>query len=176
MRSKNIINSVDMKRFWHFLHYKKSVSIVLILLSFHCGILSVSAEIMPGSMGIGMPVGQGDDSSSLDMCPRGSRTVNIFLSAWKNKDYRTMYEQIDDRARKDYPYEQARFDFQFMEFRPYRISSVSRSGDDFEFVISCGNWRDGDKDVKKVYIKGDTFKIKMPSRNSVFKESVENYF
>jgi hypothetical protein len=155
---------------------KRTVPVVLALLLLNSRVPVGRAELTPGSMGIGMPVGKGDDDASLDMCPRGSRTVNIFLAAWRNKDYRTMYEQIDERSKKDYPFEQARFDFQFMEFRPYRISSVSRSGDDFEFVISCGDWRDGDKDVKKVYIKGDTFKIQMPSRNSVFKESIENYF
>ena len=63
-----------------------------------------------------------------------------------------------------------------MEFKPYEISSVRKSGDDFEFVLSYGDWRDGDKDVKKLIINGTSYKIKMSGKTSIFKESAESYF
>jgi len=100
----------------------------------------------------------------------------MFLAAWQNNDHRAMYELLDDSSKTDYSFEDARFDFQFMEFKPYRISSARKSGGDFEFVLSYGDWKSGDKEVRKLIIDGKTYKIKMPSRGTVFKESVESYF
>ena len=128
------------------------------------------------SMMMGIPVGGGSESVDVSMCPQGARVVEIFISAWENSDHVTMYALLDDRSKEDYPFEDAKFDFQFMEYRSYRISSVRRDGDDFEFILSSGDWRDGDKVTKKMIISGKSFKIITPSRGSVFKRSADSYF
>ena len=129
-----------------------------------------------GDMAMGMPFGVGSEAAEVDLCPQGAMVVEAFLAAWRAEDFKTMYELIDDESKKDYPFEQARFDFQFMEFKEYKISSVREDGDNFEFFLSYGDWKDGDKDMKKMIINGKTFKIIMPTRNSPFKESIDKYF
>lgn len=128
------------------------------------------------SMMMGIPVGGGSESVDVSMCPQGARVVEIFMSAWENSDYVTMYALLDDRSKEDYSFEDAKFDFQFMEYRRYSISSVRRDEDDFEFILSSGDWQDGDKDTKKMIISGRSFKIITPSRGSIFKRSADSYF
>jgi len=137
----------------------------------------IASELsMDDGMTVGMPFGGGEEDADIELCPMGARTVNTFLAAWQTEDYETMYAMLDDESRKDYPFEDARFDFQFMEFKAYAISSVRRSGDDFEFILSHGDWKDGDKDIRKMIISGKTFRIIMTSRGSPFKRSVDSYF
>jgi len=126
---------------------------------------------------IGLPFGnQSSGEADVSICPVGAQVVNMFIAAWQKDDYTTMYDLIDPESRTDYTFDQAKFDFRLMMFKPYEISSVSKKGDDYEFVISYGDWKSGDKDLKKIIISGTTFKIKMPSRNSVFKKSAADYF
>ena len=125
---------------------------------------------------MGMPIGGGSEEADLDLCPHGARVVGMFLAAWQKEDYRTMYNLLDDKSKENYSFEQARFNFQFLKFKPYRVSSVRRSGEDFEFILSYGDWKDGDKDVKKMLISGKTFKIIMSTGNSPFKKSAASYF
>ncbi|MFH1665004.1 MAG: hypothetical protein ABIA77_02535 [Candidatus Omnitrophota bacterium] len=135
----------------------------------------LAVPAMGNDMGIGIPLGGADDNTR-DICPIGVKVVETFLSAWSRSDYRTMYELIDDAGKDGYPFEEAKFDFQFMEFKPYRISSVSKSGDNYDFILSFGDWKDGDKDIKKMEINGRTFKVIMPRRGEIFKRSSESYF
>lgn len=128
------------------------------------------------SMMMGIPVGGGSESADVSICPQGARVVEIFMSAWENSDYVTMYALLDDQSKEDYSFEDAKFDFQFMEYKRYNISSVRRDGDDFEFILSSGDWQDGNKDTKKIIIGGKSFKIITPSRGSVFKRSADSYF
>jgi hypothetical protein len=107
-----------------------------------------------------------------DICPDGARVVGMFMAAWQQEDYATMYSFLDEESLNDYTFEQAKFDFQFMEFNPYKISSVRRSGEDFEFFLSSGEWRDGDKEMKKMVISGKTYKIILQNNRSFFKRSL----
>lgn len=128
-----------------------------------------------GLMGIPMnAIGAGDDVD-LSKCPQGARVVDMFLYAWSKGDFQGMYMLIDDASKADYSYEDAKFDFQFMDYKPYKISSLRRDGANFVFILSVGDWRDGDKETKKMIIDGKTFKIVMPSRGSFFKKSAESF-
>ncbi|MDD3089515.1 MAG: hypothetical protein PHT95_06195 [Candidatus Omnitrophica bacterium] len=129
-----------------------------------------------GPMSLGLPVGRGGEAADLSICPQGARVVDMFLAAWGRKDYQAMYALIDDPAKDDYSFEDAKFDFQFMEYRDYKISSIRRSGDDFEFILGSGDWRDGDKDTRKMMISGKTYKVLMPSRGTFFKASADGFF
>ncbi|MFH1552523.1 MAG: hypothetical protein ABID83_02645 [Candidatus Omnitrophota bacterium] len=131
---------------------------------------------MENGMGVGLPLGGGAEEADLELCPQGVRVVGMFFGAWQNEDYRAMYELLDDESKQGYPFEQARLDFQFLKFKEYGISSIKKSGGNFEFFLSYGDWKDGNKDMKKMIISGKTFKIIMPTKNSPFKESVDNYF
>lgn len=126
-------------------------------------------------MSMGFPMGGGKDEVDLSLCPQGAKVIDMFLSAWSRGDFQTMYLLIDDDSKKDYSFEDARFDFRFMEYKEYRISSVRKDDSNFMFLLSSGNWKEGDKDTKKMIISGKSFKIIMPSRGSIFKESAENY-
>jgi len=134
------------------------------------------AARMSDDMAIGIPFGGDDQGPDYDICPQGARTVGMFLSAWGRQDYMMMYELIDDAGKEDYPYDEARLDFQLFEFKEYRISSIRQTGDDFEFILSSGDWRDGDKHMKKMIVSGRTYKIIMPRRGSFFKDSIADYF
>ena len=125
---------------------------------------------------MGIPVMGGSDDSSLDVCPQGVQTVQEFLRAWEEGDYRAMYDLLDNESKTNYPYEKARFDFQFLKFREYRVSAVRRRGNDFEVFLSYGDWKDGDKEMKKMMVSGRTFKVIMASSDSPFERSVETYF
>ena len=129
-----------------------------------------------GDSFMGLPVGGGGEDADLSLCPAGARVVQKFLESWGSGDFKTMYDLIDDDSKQGYPFQQARFDFQFMEFREYTISSVARSGDDFEFILTYGDWRDGDKITQKVLVSGRTFKIIMPRQGALFTKSIDSYF
>jgi len=63
-----------------------------------------------------------------------------------------------------------------LPYKEYKISMVRKNGEDFEFLLSTGDWRDGDKEVKKMIISSKTNKIKLNSGNSPFKSSAADYF
>ena len=132
--------------------------------------------IEDGSMSMGIALGGGGTKTGFDLCPRGVRSVKLFLVAWSKEDYQRMYELLDDESKKDYPFKQAKFDFQFLEFKPYKISLVRKVGDNYEFFLSYGNWKDGDKEMEKMLVSGESFKIIMATKNSPFKKSVAGYF
>ncbi|MGB2599423.1 MAG: hypothetical protein WBB86_04770 [Candidatus Omnitrophota bacterium] len=131
---------------------------------------------MTDGMGLGMPFGGDSSEPDLDLCPMGANVVGMFLAAWKKGDIRAMYDLLDEDSKRDYPFEQARFDFRMLEFRPYNISSIRKVGENFEFLLSSGDWKDGDKATRKMIISGRTFKIIMPTKGSPFKRSAEDYF
>ena len=110
------------------------------------------------------------------LCPKGVQVINMFLNAWQVFDIETMYELIDDESKKKYTLEQARFDFYFLEFKEYVINGIKKYNNDFMFILSYGDWQDGDKEVKKIIISGKTFKIIMYKKGSPFKESAVDYF
>ena len=120
----------------------------------------------------------GEDSENVDydLCPQGAQVLYMFLGAWQKEDYQTMYELIDDESKKDYPFEEAKFDFMFMKFVSYKISSIKKNGENFNFILSYGDWKYGTKELRKVLISGKTFKIIMTSRGSIFEKSVDSYF
>ena len=126
-------------------------------------------------MGMGIPIGGDEGDRGLDLCPMGVSIVNTFIAAWERGDLQGMYDLIDNDSKKDYPFTQARFDFMMLEFKPYTISSVRKDGENFEFLLTYGDWTDGDKDMKKMIISGKTFKIIMPTKTSPFKKSAGDY-
>ncbi len=136
------------------------------------GLLSSDGE----DLTMGFPMGPSTEGPDLGLCPQGVDTVGKFLYAWQRGEYRAMYDLIDDENKKDYPFDEARFDLQFMEFKEYKISSIRKAGDNYEFILSYGDWKSGDKDIKKMTISGRTYKIIMPAKHSVFKKSAESYF
>lgn len=142
-------------------------------------ILAGTAEsdvMMEDPMNIGFAIGGGENEGNLDLCPEGASVIGMFLNLWKKNDYEAMYDLIDDDSKKGYSIEEAKFDFRILPFIPYTISSIRKAGDNYEFILSSGDWKDGDKKLTKMIISGKTFKIIMPTRNSPFKSSVENYF
>ncbi|MFH1411488.1 MAG: hypothetical protein ABIG55_02470 [Candidatus Omnitrophota bacterium] len=132
--------------------------------------------VMEDPMNFGISLGDEEDRSDLEICPEGSSVIGMFLHSWKKGDYRAMYDLVDDASKEGYAPEQAEFDFRMLPFEEYRISSVSRAGDDFEFILSSGDWKYGDKDITKMIISGKTFRIIMPTKHSPFKRSAEDYF
>ena len=134
-----------------------------------------SALSLTENMGVGIPLGGTKDDRGLDLCPMGVSVVNTFLAAWEKGDFRGMYDLIDESSKENYPFAQARFDLMMFEFKPYTISSVRKEGENFEFLLTYGDWMDGDKDMKKMIISGKTFKIIMPTKTSPFKKSAEDY-
>ncbi|MCK4852377.1 MAG: hypothetical protein KAS86_04605 [Candidatus Omnitrophica bacterium] len=133
-------------------------------------------EESSSDMPFGIPIGGGSEEVDTGLCPAGARVVTLFLSAWEKEDYAAMYDLFDEDSKKDYPFEQARFDLRLLIFKPYKISSIRKDGENFEFMLSHGDWRDGNKDLKKMIISGKTFRIIMPSANSPFKRSAGDYF
>jgi len=166
------LNNSKMGKLWYGVRCLCSVMI----LAFLCA-GQVFAEInMTDGMGMGIPFGGKVSDADFNICPQGVSVIRMFLNAWRGEDFETMYELIDESSKVDYPYESARIDFQFLKYETYKISSVRKVGDNFEFILSTGDWETGDKDVKKMIISGNTFKIIMPTRNSPFKKSIDSYF
>lgn len=131
-----------------------------------------SGNFMPG-----IPLGGDVEGvTNADLCPIGISVISSFLEAWKSNDYTAMYGLLDDSCKSEYTLEQATMDFRLMDYKVYKISSVRESGENFEFVLSHGDWKTGNKELQKMLVNGKTFRIMMPSRNSVFKRSVADYF
>ncbi|MBF0494937.1 MAG: hypothetical protein HQL28_07420 [Candidatus Omnitrophica bacterium] len=123
---------------------------------------------------VGIPIGGMAGEPDQKICPAGFAVVNNFLGAWQAGDLPAMYSLLDDSVKAGYSYEEASADFKLLEYKDYKISSARKRGDVYEFIISCGSWDFGDKDVKKMIIDGKSFKILMPSKHSPFKASLEN--
>ena len=158
---------------------KTSIFLLLFLMCHIFMVVGVGAEVNINEnlgMGLGLPVGSGGEEAEVSICPKGANTVGRFLLAWKNDDMKGMYDQIDEESKKDYPFNEAKFDLQFLEYKHYKLSSVRRDGDNFEFILTYGDWKDGDKETRKIIISGESFKIIMPSRGNFFKESIDSYF
>ena len=68
------------------------------------------------------------------------------------------------------------FSNQFLTYKKFRISSVRKVGDNFDFFLSRGDWQEGDKEMSKITVSGKSFKVMMATRNSPFKESLASYF
>ena len=127
-------------------------------------------------MGVPFSAFASREGTGTDICPEGTRVVSDFIDAWAREDYYTMFSLIDNPGSREYTLDEAKMDFRFMEYKPYKISSVRQQGDDFEFLLAYGDWRDGDKEMKKVVICGKTFKIILQKNRSVFLESLAGYF
>jgi len=123
----------------------------------------------------GLPIGGFDKKVNIELCPVGARTVATFINAWGNHDYETMYALLDDTSKEGYSLKQAKIDFMFLEYKPYRINAIQKSGENYEFLLSAGDWKSGDKDLKKMVVDGKSFKILMSSKNSPFKRSINDY-
>ncbi|MFH1305052.1 MAG: NTF2-like N-terminal transpeptidase domain-containing protein [Candidatus Omnitrophota bacterium] len=123
---------------------------------------------------IGIPLDLSEKNVNLDICPAGARVISVFLSAWEKKDNKTMYDLLDEKSKDDYSFKEAKFAFQYLEFKPYKISSVRQKGDDFEFLLSFGDWRYGNKEIKKILIDGMSYGIIMSPQGSPLRESAEN--
>ncbi len=158
--------------------YKIYIFTFVILCLFAFSSTSVHAEPNSSSdlMGMGLPIGSGSEAPEFNLCPEGANVVRAFMAAWKHENYQNMYSLVDDASKENYPYDEAKFDFQFMEYKPYKISSIRRFGEDFEFILSYGDWKDGDKETKKVLVSGKTFKIIKGPGNSFFRASADSYF
>jgi hypothetical protein len=64
-----------------------------------------------------------------------------------------------------------------LTYKDYTISQITELPDgNYEFLLSYGDWKGGDKDLKKMIISGKTFKIIMPAKNTFFKVSQADYF
>ncbi|MFH1846171.1 MAG: hypothetical protein ABH869_01295 [Candidatus Omnitrophota bacterium] len=157
-------------------HCKILITIFLITWISITQTVAIGMVSMQDDMTMGMSFSPEIDEKDLELCPEGIQVVDMFLKAWQKQDFRAMYSLIDEKSRDGYDYSQAQLDFQFMEYKDYKISSVKKSGEDFEFYLSYGDWRDGDKDLKKVRISGKTFKIIMLEKGTIFKRSVGSYF
>lgn len=137
---------------------------------------NVSAEINMenGDMALSLPLWADLDEDAYELCPEGINVVGMFLAVWKEGQYAAMYKLIDDESKKGYSFDEAKFDLQFLKFKPYTISAVRKSGENFEFFLSYGDWKTGDKDLRKMLISGKTFKIIMPQRGVLFKRSADS--
>ena len=127
--------------------YKFNKLIILILFFLHISILGFAgpSEESPTNLGMGLTLGAGSEGPDLDICPIGVKVITNFLQAWKVDDYDTMYSLIDDSFKKDYTLREAKMDFQFIEFKEYTISRIRQIGQNFEFFLSYGDWKYGDK-------------------------------
>ncbi|KJJ83416.1 secreted protein [Candidatus Omnitrophus magneticus] len=158
--------------------------IYFVAMFFLCMFLSIHSHAEYGStdnqdLAFKMPwnVGHsGDEEGSENICPQGANTITRFLVAWEKGEYAKMYEEIDADSIKDYTIEQARLDFGVLKFKPYNLSSAKKIGENFEFILSYGDWGYGNKDMKKIIISGKTFKILLQKGNSIFKISAADYF
>lgn len=164
-----IIESIRMGRY-------SKVSFVSVCLAGFCfSIFSSQPEAFATDIPmVGIPLSAFSSSGEIedDICPEGTGVIEAFMDAWRRDDYGTMYSLLDEESRARYPFEQAKFEFQFIEFKPYKISSVRKAGEDFEFLLSHGDWRDADKEMKKMIISGSSNKIVLQSDRSFFKRSL----
>lgn len=156
--------------------YFKAAAILMILTilvpRFDLLALAEDTGLGIGPLSMGIPWGGGMNDEDKDVCPQGAQVIQGFIDAWQSEDYKTMYELIDEKSKKDYTLEQARFDFQFIEYKEYRISAIRKKGENYEFFLSYGDWKDGDKDLIKITVDGNSYKVILPSRGSFFRKSI----
>lgn len=159
---------------------KRSLTGILLIL---CMIFLIGYNAYAGTglddiMSLGVPFGGSESATEEDLklSPASTRVIHLFLSAWKKNDYKTMYALIDDASKENYLFEQAKMDFQFQRFKPYKISSVRKNGENFDFILSYGDYKDNDKELKKMMVSGKTFKIMLFFGNTFFKRSISDCF
>ena len=157
---------------------RKTVILICCFMLFLSALMTENsgAEVsVDGPMSLGFTLG-GEGESNLELCPEGASVIGMFMYAWKKGDYEAMYKLLDDDSKKDYPFEQAKFDFRMIPFTEYKLSSIRKKGENFEFMLSTGDWQSGDRELVKMIISGKTFKIMMPTKHSPFKESAASYY
>jgi len=158
---------------------KRNIKAFLLMMIFciaFTGRVSAQMSMENNAMGISIPLGANLDEDMYELCPGGMNVIGMFMAVWKTGNYEAMYELLDDESKEGYSVEEAKFDFQFLEFKPYVVSAVRKRGGNFEFFLSSGDWKTGDKELIKMLISGKTNKIIMPERGVLFKKSVESYF
>ncbi|MFH1837867.1 MAG: hypothetical protein ABH862_07150 [Candidatus Omnitrophota bacterium] len=157
--------------------YIKNTFVFVLMISMVSGTVFAGEGVVSsdgGPMTVGFAIGGGGEES--EICPQGSSVVGMFLHSWKIGDYKAMYDLLDEDSKNDYTFENAKFDFRMLPFKAYDISTIRKRGKDYDFFLTSGDWRDGDKELTKMIISGETFKVIMPSRHSPFKDSAESYF
>ena len=155
------------------LHFEKALYIGIVLVLFSGTSVFSAVSVDENSMQWGMPFGSDEAQDSVDeICPNGVPVISSFLYAWSQNNYEAMYDLLDPKSKADYSLQDAKLDFQFLEYKEYTISSVRKVGDTFEFIISAGDWHYGNRDTKKMILDGETFLIIMPTKNSPFKRSL----
>lgn len=164
-------------QFWMIMKYIFPLIILLFAALFSISAMAGVNMDSSGPMGLPFSSNMGRKTEvDTSICPAGARTVTNFLKAWKKDDFPAMYDLLTDESKQKYPYDQMRFTFQFLEYREYEIISIRKNGDNFDFIIGAGDWKEGNKDNKKLIIDGKSFKIIMQSMNSPFKESAASHF
>ena len=158
--------------------YCSIVSLITSIIVFYPGTASAEVDVGNGLLSaIPMAINsQNKEEVNFEICPQGARNVQLFLGAWGKGDYETMYLLLDKESIGNRSLDDLKFTFQFLEYKEYQISAIRKSGENFDFMLSFGKWRHGDKDVKKMLVSGKNFKIIMQSFDSPFKTSIVNNF
>lgn len=151
-------------------------SILILFLPVFTLVVYPQSDYSDMPMGISLGNQGKSEKGNVDICPEGAVTIDNFLKAWEAGNFDGMYGLIDNKSKEGYSLEQAKFDFRIIEFKKYTISSVAEKDANFEFILSYGSWKEGNKDLQKIIIDGKSKKIIMPTRNSFFKPSADNYF
>ncbi|MFH1309904.1 MAG: hypothetical protein ABIH85_04405 [Candidatus Omnitrophota bacterium] len=163
----------------HLYKHIRNMSIIIALLMIDLLFLgdTYAGVSMDGeTIAISMPLGANLEESVQDLCPEGINVLGMFMALWSQSNYEGMYELIDDESKENYSFEQAKLDFQFMKFKNYTISLIKKQDENFEFFLTHGDWKSGDKDLRKILLSGKTFKIIMLNRGEFLKKSVDCYF
>jgi len=159
---------------------KSVVTPICLILALSCCVseerASAELKMETGDVGLSLPLWADLDEDSYELCPQGVNVVGMFLARWKAKQYDDMYKLVDEESRKGYSFAEARFDFQFMEYKQYSISAIRKNGENFEFFLSFGDWKNGDKVLRKMTISGKTYKIMMKRRGVLLEKSADSYF
>lgn len=155
-----------------------TLACLFVLLSCFVEAERAKAELVmeDGAMGLSMPLWADLDEDSYELCPQGVNVVGMFLALWKARRYDDMYKLLDEESINGYSPEEANFDFQFMEYKQYSISTIRKKGENFEFFLSFGDWKNGDKELRKMMISGKNYKIMMPRRGEFLERSADCYF
>jgi len=158
-------------------HIAVPVCLLAVLSCFVFGEIASAELIMEdGGMGLSMPLWAELDEESYELCPQGVNVVGMFLALWKERRYGDMYKLLDEESIKGYSFREAKFEFQFMKYKRYSISAIRKNGENFEFFLSFGDWKNGDKELRKMMISGKTYKIMMPRRGVFLEKSADSYF
>ncbi|MBL7073594.1 MAG: hypothetical protein ISS33_07525 [Candidatus Omnitrophica bacterium] len=162
----------------NFVKHVVVLACLLVLLSGFVEVESAKAELIMenGAMGLSMPLWADLDEDSYELCPQGVNVVGMFLALWKARRYDDMYKLLDEESIKGYSPAAANFDFQFMEYKQYSISAIRKKGGNFEFFLSFGDWKNGDKELRKMMISGKSYKIIMLRRGEFLERSADSYF